>query len=321
MTSATMSNRHRRAAVRMGFRELARGTRLASRGDSMRALFFDREQRLRNGWWILLFAVAFVLCRQLFLLVRNLLPGPAREPLPFVLVLAVTWICTRLRREPLASVGLQLDRRWWRQAAAGTGIGAAQMLLVVGAIAASGGVALELNPARSLAALLHGFYVFVFVALFEELLLRGFVFQRMIAGTGVWFAQLFMAALFAAGHLGNPGMEGATLVWAMLNLGIAALLFGLAYLRTGSLALPIGMHLGWNWMQGHVLGFGVSGVEQVGWWRPSFGALPDWLTGGAFGPESSLFAASFDLLAILILWRWKGVPTLISVRSVADPAP
>jgi hypothetical protein len=75
---------------------------------------------------------------------------------------------------------------------------------------------------------------------------------------------------------------------ACLNIGLASLLLGLAFLKTGSLALPIGVHLGWNWAQGPLLGFGVSGAGQRGHWTPVFGGLPQWLTGGDFGLEASL---------------------------------
>jgi uncharacterized protein len=118
--------------------------------------------------------------------------------------------------------------------------------------------------------------------------------------------QVLLALVFAVGHWGNPGMEGATMVLASISLGVGAILFGLAYLRTGSLALPIGMHLGWNWSQGNLLGFGVSGVDQAGWWRPVFTGQPEWLTGGAFGPEASVLALVVDLIVLAVLWRWRG---------------
>lgn len=129
--------------------------------------------------------------------------------------------------------------------------------------------------------------MFVCAALLEELLFRGFVFQRLIDGIGTGGAQALMAVLFAVGHWGNPGMEGATEFWATLDTILGALVLGFAYLRTSSLALPIGLHFGWNWAQGAVLGFDVSGFNQAGWLAPTILGKPQWLTGGAFGPEAS----------------------------------
>ena len=130
---------------------------------------------------------------------------------------------------------------------------------------------------------------------------RGFVFQRLVDGIGATGALLLMGALFAFAHWGNPGMHGATLAWASLDTVVASVMLGLAYLRTGSLALPIGIHFGWNWLQGSVLGFDVSGIDQAGWLLPQLLDKPQWLTGGAFGPEASAFAVLVDATAVLLL--------------------
>jgi uncharacterized protein len=275
-------------------------------------LLFDENRRLRNGWWILIFVLLFLLSRAAYTPLSRMLkqvdpPGQWLEPLRFLFVLLVTWVCTRLRRESLSSVGYRLDRRWLKEVMLGTLLGMSMMLVIVGVIWAVGGVRLILDPSRSMATLTYGLYLFLCVALFEETLFRGFVFQRMVDGIGFWSAQLALALLFAAGHGGNPGMHGATEVFAMLDLGLGAIMLGLAWQRTGSLALPIGLHLGWNWTQGHVLGFGVSGFGYAGWFQPVFQGLPQWLSGGEFGPESSIIAVLVDVIVIALLLRWKGV--------------
>jgi hypothetical protein len=132
------------------------------------------------------------------------------------------------------------------------------------------------------------------------------VFQRLVDGAGPLIAQVSMAILFAVAHWDNPGMEGATQVWATLDTALGAVLLGLAFLRTGSLALPIGIHFGWNWVQGSVLGFDVSGIGQAGWLSPELLDKPQWLSGGTFGPEASVFAVLVDVVSIVLLWRWKG---------------
>jgi hypothetical protein len=109
-------------------------------------------------------------------------------------------------------------------------------------------------------------------------------------------------------------MTGATAFWASLDLALGAILLGLAWLRTRSLALPIGLHLTWNWAQGSLLGFGVTGIDQQGWWQPVFTGRPQWLTGGEFGPEASVVAVCVDAVAIVLLWRWRG-----SVRTTPAP--
>ena len=280
-------------------------------GINVTNVFVNDGRSLRNGWWILVFVGLFLISRIGYTPLSHGLksagvPASWLEPLRFVFVLLVTWACTRLRREPLSSVGFRLDRQWWKESAIGTLLGVTLMLVIVGFIWMVGGVRLQLDPARSASALFYGFYVFAFVALFEETLFRGFLFQRLVDGIGVWCAQILVALLFAIGHWGNPGMNGVTEVVATLDLGLGAVMLGLAWLRTRSLALPIGLHLGWNWMQGNVLGFGVSGFDYTGWFKPVFLDSPAWLTGGDFGPESSVFSLLVDGVAIVLLWRWKG---------------
>lgn len=277
----------------------------------LRKLFFNGDKRLRNGWWVLAFIVFIALTRLVHKPLVDALKASGlheawREPLPVLFVLLATWACTRLRREPLSSVGLRLDRRWLTEILVGTGLGIASLALAAAMIGLAGGVHFELDPSRSVGALANGLYVFFFAALLEELLFRGFLFQRLLDGLGVWVTQVSLAALFAFGHWGNPGMEGTTLWLASLDLGLAAVLLGLAYLRTRSLALPIGLHLGWNWAQGQLFGFGVSGHGQHGWLQPVFGGSPTWLSGGEFGPEASVFGVLADLVMIALLWRWKG---------------
>jgi membrane protease YdiL (CAAX protease family) len=275
-------------------------------------LLRNDQGQLRNGWWILVFLVVFLVSQWAYHPVSKWLQyvGVGRawlSPLPVVFLLLVTWVCMRLRRQPLSGIGLRLDAKWMGQALGGMAFGSALMLAVTALIYGAGGVRFSLDPARGLAALAYGAWVFTWVALLEEILFRGFVFQRLVDGVGAATAQLLMAALFAIAHWGNPGMEGATEFWASIDTALGGILLGLAYLRTGSLALPIGIHFGWNWIQGSLLGFNVSGLDQAGWLLPHVLSKPQWLNGGAFGPEASIFAVVVDASAVLILWRWKTV--------------
>ncbi|KRD79785.1 hypothetical protein ASE43_02480 [Lysobacter sp. Root983] len=292
---------------------------------TLKRLFLDSNGRVRNGWWILIFAALMFASRFVYTPVSRVLQGwgapqEALEPLRFVFLLLVTWICVRLRKEPLSSIGFVLNARWARELGVGSLLGLTTAVLAVAMIWAVGGVRLELDPARSFGLLAYGLYIFLFVALFEETLFRGFVFQRLIAGAGVWVAQLALGLLFASSHWGNPDMQGGTLVWATIELFLGAVLLGLAYLRTRSLAMPVGIHLGWNWAQGYLLGFDVSGFAHAGWFHPQLLDRPQWVTGGSFGPEASIFAVVVDVLLIVLLWRWKGSAASARSTTLGDAA-
>jgi hypothetical protein len=100
-------------------------------------------------------------------------------------------------------------------------------------------------------------------------------------------------------------MMGDVKVLASINIFIASLVFGLAFICTKSLAMPLGLHFMANLMQGGVLGFGVSGTEQSGLLKPVFSEVPVWLTGGQFGLEASVPGLIFVVGTLMLLYKWK----------------
>jgi len=230
-----------------------------------------------------------------------------------------SYLCVRLEGRAFSSLGFLPGRRWVLECLAGTAGGILLILLTALLVLGLDGFHWERRADVGARQLLAAAWMFLGVALNEEIIARGFPFQRLVEGAGTWVGQLVFAALFALGHWGNPGMHGATRAWATLNIGLAAILLGFCYLRTRSLALPIGVHLGWNWAQGSLLGFGVSGTSDIhGLWAPVFHGRPEWLTGGAFGLEASLPCALVCGAFILALWRWKGAPAASGGASTAS---
>jgi hypothetical protein len=118
----------------------------------------------------------------------------------------------------------------------------------------------------------------------EELIFRGYPFQRLVEVAGPLPAVVAFAALFGAAHLGNPFQN-----WiSTLNTALVGVLLAICYLRTRALWLPLGIHFAWNFVQGYVLGMPVSGVAfPHGILRAEIDG-PFWLTGGAYGPEGSI---------------------------------
>ena len=142
------------------------------------------------------------------------------------------------------------------------------------------------------------FGVMVMVGISEELLCRGYVMRRFAKVYGNVWAIVISSAIFMAMHMFNDSLT----IIAFLNLFLAGVLFGVAYMVTKSLWLPIGMHFAWNFVQGPVLGYSVSGsvIGSVVRQTPATG--PDWISGGAFGFEGSLLCSAIVLILILILY-------------------
>lgn len=140
--------------------------------------------------------------------------------------------------------------------------------------------------------------VFLPAAVHEELLFRGYPFQKLREWNRP-FALALMAAVFALLHLGNPSI-GAI---GMANIVLGGLLLAFAYERYLRLWFPIGVHLAWNLTTGPVFGHEVSGYEPGATLLTESGAGPDWLTGGEFGLEGSLVLTAAELCAIALLWN------------------
>ena len=271
--------------------------------------FVNEEGTLRVGWKVIGFFLLLILFGLLIAL-GNRLMGRPKGLGPWAGALAgalVTAVCLKLEGRPFGSIGLLPNRRWLLECLAGTAGGILIIVLTALLVRGCDGFHWERVANIGSKQLLTSGWLLLGVAFNEEIIARGYPFQRLVEGGGLWVGQLVFAGIFALGHWGNPGMHGATRVWATLNIGLAAVLLGFCYLRTRSLALPIGVHLGWNWAQGSLLGFGVSGTTDIkGVWSPVFHGRPEWLTGGTFGLEASVLCTLVCGATILGLWRWRG---------------
>jgi membrane protease YdiL (CAAX protease family) len=167
-------------------------------------------------------------------------------------------------------------------------------------------------------------YVLAFVTLAlisgvcEEVIFRGGIYRIMEDMFGSGVALAFSGVLFGVVHLGNPG---ATMFAAVAIAVEAGILLGAAYAATRSLWFPIGIHIGWNFAEGGIFGAPVSGFPG------GHGLLnfplhgPDWLTGGAFGPEASVIPLVICTLAGIYFVRRtikKGRWCRIGFRMMLD---
>jgi membrane protease YdiL (CAAX protease family) len=131
-------------------------------------------------------------------------------------------------------------------------------------------------------------------AVFEEILFRGFLFRLFAGLAGNWVALALTAALFGLAHRANPHATPASSAAIATEAGI---LLGAAYAASGSLWLPIGIHAGWNFIEGPIFGMAVSGHELAAGLITGNLHGPVMLTGGAFGPEASIIAVAVCLVA------------------------
>ena len=227
------------------------------------------------------------------------------------------WLAGRfLDRRPFADFGFHLNGGWWLDLFFGMALGALLMTVVFLAELGLGWVTVtgafeSLVPGMPFwLAILIPAALFLCVGFYEELISRGYQLRNAAEGlnlpglgarNAVLLAWLLSSAFFGYLHATNPN---ATLL-STVNVALAGLMLGCGYVLTGELAIPIGLHITWNFFQGVVYGFPVSGLRVGG---ATFLSLdqggPDLWTGGPFGPEGGLFgpAAMISGVFLTILW-------------------
>ena len=280
----------------------------------------DGDGRLRTPWRALLYValVTAILWLEglLFPFVTGLeMPEDrlsiglvAQTMLVLVAALMAAWVMLRwVDRQPLRWLGFPLTGAGVREAAIGLAVGTAALAGTVALFALAGwyrytpesGSLAEWATTSGVALL-----ALAVPAASEEALLRGYLFRTIRERSGAWVAVLFTSAVFAALHGSNPGVG----TFALVNIFLAGVLLAVAVLRTGTLWLATGIHLGWNWAMSGPLDLPVSGLQGLD--VPLYDAVvvgPTWLTGGSFGPEGGL-VGTLGVCAGLALVIWLTRP-------------
>ena len=145
--------------------------------------------------------------------------------------------------------------------------------------------------------ILLGFLIFASVAFGEELLFRGYILNNLMKSMPGVFALIICSVSFSLLHVINPGYTW----FSFWNLTIAGMLLGLPYIFTKSLWLPMALHFSWNFFQGTIFGFNVSGNTTYSLIEQS--RLTDNLwNGGKFGFEGSVLSIVLQFISLMGLW-------------------
>ena len=228
------------------------------------------------------------------------------------------WLAGRfLDRRPFADFGFHLNSDWWIDLGFGLTLGAFLMLVIFLVEWAAGwvtvtGILVSFDPDLPFpVALLAPLLTFVAVGFYEELLSRGYHLKNLAEGfhgknirprVAILIATLLSSAGFGLMHLFNPNASFAS----TFNIAVTGVfLLGLGYVLTGELAIPIGVHITWNFFQGNVFGLPISGMDYR--WATFISVDqrgPDLWTGGAFGPEAGLLGLGAVLLGGLLTALW-----------------
>jgi membrane protease YdiL (CAAX protease family) len=144
-----------------------------------------------------------------------------------------------------------------------------------------------------------GILLFIVVAINEELILRGYMLNNFMDSMPRYWALLVSSLIFASLHLGNANIDAI----GFGNIILAGFLLGISYTYTKSLWFPIALHFSWNFFQGSIFGYAVSGNETYSLIKQTRTADTIW-NGGKFGFEASITAIIFLVIFIFIIAKY-----------------
>lgn len=276
---------------------------------------------LRAGWRIMVFTLLFVGFLLLFSPLALLASSQDAQlwvggAITLVAALLAGGVCISvLDKRSVGALGFALEPAAARDNVLGFGVGTAFQLVTVLLLAVAGTarwVADDGTMPDYVATLSASLLLFYVAAAAEEALFRGYPFQALVQGIGVWPAVLLSSGLFSLAHRFNPNVDAI----ALANIFLAGVWLAVCYLRTRSLWFASAAHMGWNWAMSALLDFPVSGLVRD---TPLYSARElgaDWWTGGPFGPEAGLAATAVLLAGTLWLTRTRAFPVSPRMREL-----
>jgi Predicted metal-dependent membrane protease len=148
--------------------------------------------------------------------------------------------------------------------------------------------------------LLLNLIMFFAAAWFEEVMCRGYIQGRLMGKMNKFLALAITSVIFSVLHLANPNVD----ILPVINLFLAGIMLGASYMYTQNLWFPIVLHQFWNWIQGSVLGYEVSGIKNTSSLLTLYLPKKNSVNGGDFGFEGSIICTILLIVASGIIIGW-----------------
>lgn len=303
----------------------------------MKDVFINENSQLRSGWKILITFMAFFVLTTVisivitigYVLVTVITQGVENiqeiqssvsqgGTLMFILmivqticmILAVVIFWRVLDKRPIRDIGFTNPLSHFKHLILGLIFGIASISIVFFILLASGEVIVVNEGFRPHItwSLVTDLILFIFVGISEELFSRGYCMTVLKQTRRTWVMVLVSSLIFSVMHALNPNFSFI----ALLNIFLVGIVFAFMFLKTGNLWMPIGYHITWNYFQGSVFGFQVSGLDTKGLYQLKL-TSENIINGGSFGPEGGLIVTSILILSIVCMWM------LIKKNDVNEP--
>ncbi|HUI88126.1 MAG TPA: type II CAAX endopeptidase family protein [Anaerolineales bacterium] len=269
------------------------------------------EPRLRAGWRLSIQTLLLIILGMVAGALTLLLPVKSvidsifwlGEIAELFAVLGSVYLARRfLDKRSFGSLGLKIDKQAVLDILTGILITFTMMGAIFIAMQALGWVqfasfAWNSDPAfKVILQTVSFFTVFILVGFNEELLFRGYHLQTLTSGLNLFWGLVISSVIFGGLHLGNPNASWVSAA----GIFFAGLFLAYGYIRTQQLWLSIGLHIGWNFFEGVVFGFPVSGLNIYPLMNIKVSGPVAW-TGGAFGPEAGLIILPALVLGAILI--------------------
>jgi membrane protease YdiL (CAAX protease family) len=219
------------------------------------------------------------------------------------------------QRGPLADMGLMRRPGWGREFATGAGAGWGLMIAAILPSVFIGGLVVTFwTAAHQWLLLVIDGLVLLLAAFAQELVFRGYPFQRLIDAIGPGAATLLMSIIFTAVHWNPEAPRPAMLVTFLLSV-----LLSIAYLRTRALWAPWGFHFAWNAAMGLLFGLPVSGYTNLSPVVQTYALSSMSWTGGDYGPEGAGWTLLVVLAGLIVIHRVTRPYAVLYAQPVIVP--
>lgn len=217
----------------------------------------------------------------------------------FILACIIIWKV--FEKQKLSKMGLTSIKKGYKELIIGLILGAITMSIVAIVIMAIGDIEMinPINKPEISMSLLYGLISFIFVGFGEEILSRGYIMSVLKQTRNKWIVLVGPALIFAALHLGNPGID----ILSFINLFLVGVLFAYMFMKSKNIWMPIGYHITWNYFQGYIWGFEVSGLNVNGLYKIK-NISNNIINGGEFGPEGGIIVTIIICLTFYFVNRY-----------------
>lgn len=294
-------------------------------------VFKNREKQVRSGWKILLnfiigFSILLAVSTVIGMIVGVVVAGKGLngdiqqiememqkvltseffimfsiglQNIALIVSSIIMW--KAFEKKKLNKMGLTNIKESYKELLVGLALGAGTITLVTIILLLTGSVKLvnPLTDPNFSSSLLFGLISFILVGFGEEILGRGYIMSVLKQTKNRWAVIIISSIIFAALHLGNLSVAPL----ALINLFLVGILFGYMFMKSKNIWMPIGFHITWNYFQGYIWGFEVSGNEVSGLYQIER-VKDSLINGGAFGPEGGLVVTVIIILTMIFVSRY-----------------